>query len=80
MGLFELEYLPAAVDPEALAASDRSREERLTAAKMVVSADNPVPTTAGILVLGKRPTDFLPDTYVQFLRIAGNEWGGDMLD
>ena len=80
VGLFEDEYLPAAVDPEALAANDRSSEERLAAAKMVVSADNPVPTTAGILVLGKRPLNFLPGAYVQFLRIAGAEWGGEVLD
>lgn len=80
IGRFQDEYLPAAIDPEALAANDRTPEERLAAAKMVASADDPIPTVAGILVLGKRPQDHVPGAYVQFLRIAGTEWGGDVLD
>ena len=80
VGLFQDEYLPAAVDPETLAANDRTLEERLAAAKMIASADEPMPTVAGILALGKRPQDHLPSAYVQFLRVAGTEWGGDVLD
>ena len=74
------EYLPAAVDPETLAANDRTAEQRLAAAKMIVSASDPVPTVAGILVLGKRPLDHLPGAYVQFLRVDGTKWGGDVID
>lgn len=74
VGLFQDEYLPAAVDPETLAANDRTLEERLAAAKMIASADEPMPTVAGILALGKRPQDHLPSAYVQFLRVAGTEW------
>ena len=80
LGRFEDEYLPAVIDPETLAANDRTLEERLAAAKMIVSVDDPVPTVAGILVLGKRPQHYLPGAYVQFLRIAGCEWGGDVVD
>ena len=47
---------------------------------MIASADEPMPTVAGILALGKRPQDHLPGAYVQFLRVAGTEWGGDVLD
>ena len=79
-GRFEDEYLPAAIDPEALAANDRTAEERLATAKMIVSAEDPVPTVAGLLVLGKRPLDHLPGAYVQFLRVGGNEWGGEVID
>ena len=79
-GRFEDEYLPAAIDPEALAANDRTAEERLAAAKMIVSAEDPVPTVAGLLVLGKRPLDHLPGAYVQFLRVGGNEWGDEVID
>ena len=79
-GRFEDEYLPAAIDPEALAANDRTAEERLAAAKMIVSDEDPVPTVAGLLVLGKRPLDHLPGAYVQFLRVGGNEWGGEVID
>ena len=79
-GRFEDEYLPAAIDPEALAANDRTAEERLATAKMIVSAEDPVPTVAGLLVLGKRPLDHLPGAYVQFLRVGGNEWGDEVID
>ena len=75
VGRFMDEYLPAAVDAETLAANDRTAEERLAAAKMIVSVDA-VPTVAGVLVLGKQPQH----AYVQFLRIAGREWGGEVLD
>jgi ATP-dependent DNA helicase RecG len=80
VGRFMDEYLPAAVDAETLAANDRTAEERLAAAKMIVSVDEPVPTVAGLLVLGRQPQDFIPGAYVQFLRIAGREWGGEVLD
>ena len=80
VGVFLDEYLPAAVDAETLAANDRTTEERLAAAKMIASADDPVPTVAGILALGKNPVDHLPGAYTQFLRVAGTEWGNDVLD
>ena len=80
VGRFTDEYLPAAVDAETLAANDRTPEQRLAAAKMIVLAPEPVPTVAGILVLGKRPLDHLPGAYVQFLRIDGTEWGDDVID
>ncbi|MCB9888701.1 MAG: putative DNA binding domain-containing protein [Planctomycetes bacterium] len=77
---FEDEYLPQAVAPDVLAANDRSYEQRLAAMKMVASADEPIPTVAGILVLGTRPRDFLPSSYVQFLRIHGVEHGDPVTD
>ena len=80
LGRFEHEYLPAALDPEALVANSRTLEQRLAVAKMIVSASEPVPTVAGILALGKRPLDHLHGAYVQFLRIGGDEWGGEVLD
>ncbi len=77
---FEEDYLPAAVDAETLAANDRSTDERLAAAKMIVSVDDPIPTVGGVLVLGKRPQDFLPGAYAQFLRVAGVEFGDPVSD
>lgn len=80
LGRFEHEYLRAALDPEALAANGRPIEHRLAAAKMIVCAMEPVPTVVGILALGKQPCAYLHGAYVQFLRIAGTEWGGEVLD
>lgn len=77
---FEDEYLPGALDAETLAANDRSVEERLAAAKMIVSVEEPVPTVAGVLVLGKKPQDFLPGAYAQFLRVAGRDFGDAVSD
>ena len=70
---FEWEYLPQAFAPDILAANDRSIDERLAAAKMVAGTGNTTPTVLGLLVLGKRPLDFLPGAYIQFLKFAGNE-------
>ena len=77
---FEEEYLPRAVDRTVIAANERSIEERLAGTKMVLSATEVVPTVMGILVLGIRPQDFIPGAYTQFLRIAGTEWGGSVVD
>jgi ATP-dependent DNA helicase RecG len=68
--LFEQEYLPAAFASDVLAANVRSYEQRLAATKMVASADDPIPTVAGLLVLGTRPRDFVPGTGVALILIT----------
>jgi len=77
---FEEDYLPSAFSADVLAANDRSYEQRLAATKMILSADLPTPTVAGILVLCIRPRDFIPGAYIQFLRVAGREWGDPIHD
>ncbi len=77
---FEEEYLPRAVDSETLERNDRTIEQRLAATKMVVSADEPTPTICGLLALGKRPRDFVPGAYVQFLRVAGRDLSDPVVD
>ena len=77
---FEREYLPAAVAPDVLVANARTPEERMTALKMVVAVDAPVPTVLGVLVLGKDPRSFLGGAYVQFLRVQGTELARPIID
>lgn len=77
---FEEEYLPRAVSAADRAKNDRTSRERLAAAKMIASVDDPTPTVGGILILGKRPQDFLPCAYIQFLRIAGNRLTDAVVD
>jgi len=77
---FEQEYLPSLVAPDVLAANTRTAEERLAAAKMTASRDDPHPTVLGILVIGKDTQSFLPGAYVQFLRIAGHALGDPIID
>ena len=77
---FEQEYLPSLVAPDVLAANTRTAEERLAAAKMTASRDDPHPTVLGVLVIGKDTQSFLPGAYVQFLRIAGHALGDPIID
>ncbi len=70
---FDEEYLPLAVDAATLELNERTVEQRLAAMKMIGSDESPIPTIAGILVLGKNPREFLPGAYVQFLRVAGTD-------
>jgi ATP-dependent DNA helicase RecG len=78
--LFEQEYLPNAFAPDVLETNDRGYEQRLAACRMIVSADNPIPTVLGIVVLGRNPTDWLPGACIQFLRIDGIQWSDDVAD
>ena len=77
---FENEYLLKAFDLEILQANDRSLSERLAATKMVVSANETIPTVVGLLVLGRNPRDYIPNAWVQFLRIDGTELSDDIID
>ena len=71
--IFENEYLPAAFSKEILDANNRSYAERLSSCRMIVSPDDTTPTILGLLTLGKNPYDFIPGSYIQFLRINGTE-------
>lgn len=79
-GRFEGEYLPNAISREALEANERSYEQRLAAAKMIASADDPTPTVLGCLVLAPRCRDFLPGAYIQFLRVGGRTLSDEIAD
>ncbi|WP_025770463.1 RNA-binding domain-containing protein [Thioalkalivibrio sp. HK1] len=78
--IFENEYLPQAFAPEILEANDRSYEERLASCRMVVSKEDTTPTVVGLLAIGKRPQDFLPGAYIQFLKIDGTKLADDVID
>jgi len=78
--IFENEYLPAAFAKEILDANNRSYAERLSSCKMIVSPDDTTPTILGLLTLGKSPQDFIPGSYVQFLRINGTELYDPVID
>lgn len=77
---YERQYLPAALPEEILAENDRTLEQRLSADKMIVGADDPVPTILGLLILSTRVLDFLPGAHVQFLRIDGDELDENIVD
>jgi len=78
--IFEQEYLPNAVAADVLAANERRFEQRLASCGMVVSADEPIPTVLGQLVLGISPRTWIPGSYIQFLRIHGTTLGDPIAD
>lgn len=74
-------YLPQAVAPDVLEANGRSLQERLMTTHMATAdAQQPVPTVAGLLTTGLSPQDWLAGAYVQFIRYAGTEHGGAVMD
>lgn len=77
---FESEYLPGAFSVDVLQANHRTYEERLSACRMIESTERPVPTVLGSLVLGNRPRDLIPCSYIQFLRLDGTELDAAILD
>lgn len=77
---FESEYLTNAIAPDLLDANERSLEERLAAAKMIVSSESVVPTVLGLLVCGKNTRDFIPGAYVQFLKFDGSTPQDSVID
>lgn len=73
LDLFRRVYLPASVAPEILEANSRTVEDQLASLRLTSSGLRKTPTVAGMLVLGKDPTLFIPGAYVQFLRIDGSQ-------
>lgn len=80
VGRFEREYLPLAVAPDILGANDRTVEQRLAAAKMILAADDPTATVLGMLVVGRTTRDYLPGAYLQFLRVQGTSLADPIVD
>lgn len=77
---FEREFLPQAVAPDVLAANHRSYQDRLASLGLIASVDDPTPTVAGILTLGKSPRTWVPCAYIQFLRIRGTALADPVAD
>lgn len=78
--VFEDEYLPGAFAADVLAGNHRSYEERLSATRMIDAIESATPTVLGAMVLGNRPRDLIPNDYVQFLRLDGNELDAPVID
>ena len=70
---FKQEYLPAALPSDILENNQRSIEQQLAAMRFINLKPSIHVTVLGILVLGKVPQQFVPGSYIQFLRIDGTE-------
>ncbi|HWE92221.1 MAG TPA: RNA-binding domain-containing protein, partial [Pseudonocardiaceae bacterium] len=69
--LFEETVLTSLVPPSVLAENGRSIRQRLSSLRFT-NTDG-VPTTSGLLTIGKDPLAWLPGAYVQFLRLDGTD-------
>ncbi len=75
--VFQIDYLPNAVDADVLAENHRSIEHQLAALRFFdLAAD--APTHAGIILFGKDPLRWIPGAYLQFVRYAGDSLAGDI--
>lgn len=72
-------YLPLVFDEEMLATDKRDIKEQLASIHLY-DRDNDCPTYAGIILFGINPKYFLLGDYVQFVRFAGKDKGGDILN
>ena len=74
--LFQVTYLPAAVDRDVLAENSRSRDEQMASLRFYDLAAE-CPTNAGVLLFAKDPLRWIPGSYVQFVRWAGTTMASD---
>ena len=74
--LFQVNYLPAAVDRDVLAENRRSRDEQMASLRFYDLVAG-CPTNAGILLFAKDPLRWIPGSYVHFVRWAGNTMASD---
>lgn len=78
--IFYRTYLPFAVAPEIIAQNQRSLEHQYLALKLAHPGPPVCATMLGVLAVGKRPTDWIPGAYLQFLRIDGVALGDPVKD
>jgi ATP-dependent DNA helicase RecG len=71
--LFRRVYLPSALPVDILEENHRSLEQQLASMRFTTIEPQALPTTLGILVLGKDPGQFMPGAYIQFARFDGTE-------
>ena len=72
-------YLPKFLDGDTLATDKRDIKEQLASIHLY-DRENDCPTYAGIILFGTNPKYFLLGDYVQFVRFAGKDKGGDILN
>lgn len=75
--LFKMNYLPLAIDEDTLAENGRTIEEQLASLRFYDPKEQ-CPSNAGILIFGLNPEFYLPGSYIQFIKFAGNEMTSDV--
>jgi len=67
--LIDKGYIPFAISSEILTKNKRNKEEQYKSLRFL--SKNGIPTYGSIIIFGKSPLDWVPGSYIQFLRIEG---------
>ena len=78
LDLFRSFYLPKAIDAQVIESDDRPILEQLAALRFFNREKN-CPTNLGVLLFAKYPERFIPSAYVQYVKFAGSDNAGDVL-
>lgn len=76
--LFRAFYLPKAISAQVIEEDDRPTIEQMGALGFY-SFDKKCPTNLGVLLFAKHPERFIPSAYVQYVRFAGADNAGEVL-
>jgi len=60
--------------------NERPLTHQLVSLRLLDSTEKKIPTTVGILSVGKTPRDYIYGAYIQFLRIDGTELTDPIID
>ena len=76
ISLFKAFYLPKAIDAQVI--EDGTTIEQMSALRFY-SPEKGCPTNLGVLLFAKHPERFIPSAYVQYVKFAGADNAGDVL-
>ncbi len=76
--MFQINYLPMAVDAEVIAENHRPIAQQLASLRFY-DLRRDVPTYAGIILFAKDSRAWLPDNFVQYVRYQGTDLSGNVL-
>ena len=78
LDLFKAFYLPKAIDAQVIEDDDRTTVEQMAALRFY-NLERECPTNLGVLLFAKHPERFIPSAYLQYVRFAGVDNAGDVL-
>ena len=78
LDLFKAFYLPKAIDAQVIEDDDRTTVGQMAALRFY-NLERECPTNLGVLLFAKHPERFIPSAYLQYVRFAGVDNSGDVL-
>lgn len=78
LDVFKHQYLPKAIAEDVLEKDKRAVTHQLASLRLFDTKTN-TPTVAGLLLVGKEPTYFIPGTCLQYVRFSGADKAGEVL-